>query len=36
MKKIKIKEQEFELEDKDAALILTLKELITELKRANR
>ena len=35
MTKVKVKDVEFELEDKDAALILALQELTIELRRAN-
>lgn len=37
MGKIEIKDQEFELEDRDVALIMAIQELTAELKReANR
>ena len=33
MKKVKVKEQEFELEDKDTALILAIQELTGQIRR---
>jgi len=36
MEKVKIRNKEFSLEDKDAALILVLKELIGELRRIRK
>lgn len=35
MKKVKIRNEEFDLEDKDAALILAIQELTVQIKRQN-